>query len=63
MKWTLFVFCAGSLITLMLRIQDHEVTAGIERLAAMRLSHPSELDADPNLRLVTAHGPYMRTER
>jgi hypothetical protein len=63
MNWTFFVLSAGSLIGLMLFIQDREVTAGVERLAEMRLAHSPTLDADPNLRLVSERSPYMRSER
>jgi hypothetical protein len=63
MKWTFFVLCAGFLISLMLFLKDREVTAGVERLAEMRLAHAPALDADPNLKLVSERSPYMRTER
>jgi hypothetical protein len=63
MKWTFFVLCAGCLIGLVVCIQEHEITAGVERLAAMRLAHAPALDADPNLKLVTERSPYMRDER
>jgi hypothetical protein len=63
MKWTFFVICAGFLSSLMLFLKDREVTAGVERLAEMRLAHAQALDADPNLKLVSERSPYMRTER
>jgi len=63
MKWTFFVPCAASLIVLILFLQEREITAGVERLAEMRLAHAPALDADPNLRLVSERSPYMRTER
>jgi hypothetical protein len=63
MKWKFFVFYAGFLIGLVLFIQDREVSAGVERLAEMRLAHTPALDADPDLRLVSMRSPYMRNER
>ena len=63
MKWKVFVLCAGFLINLVLFIHDREVSAGVERLAEMRLAHAPALDADPDLRLVSMHSPYMRNER
>ena len=63
MKWKFFVLCAGFLIGLVLSIHDREVSAGVERLAEMRLAHAPALNADPDLRLVSLHSPYMRNER
>jgi hypothetical protein len=63
MRWTFFVLCAGLLINLVLFVHDREVSAGVERLAEMRLAHAPVLDADPDLRLVSMRSPYMRNER
>ena len=65
MKCTLFVVCAGFLIglILILFISDQEITAGVERLAEMRLLHTPVFDADPNLKRVSERSAYMRTER
>ncbi len=65
MNWTLFVLCAGFLIglILILFIRDQEITAGVERLAEMRLLHIPVFDADPNLKRVSERSAYMRTER
>jgi hypothetical protein len=63
MKWKFFVLYAGFLIGLVIFVHDREVSAGVERLAEMRLAHAPVLDADPDLRLVSAHSPYMRNER
>ncbi len=63
MKWNFFIFYAGFLIGLVLFIQDREVSAGVERLAEMRLAHAPALNADPDLRLVSMRSPYMRNER
>jgi len=64
MKWTFLTLCAAFFITLVLFIQDHEINAGVERLAEMRLSHHQPtFDADPNLKLVSERSPYMRDER
>lgn len=37
--------------------------SGRRKLAEMRLAHAQDLDADPNLKLVSERSPYMRTER
>jgi hypothetical protein len=65
LNWTLLVLCAGFLIGLILIhfIRDQEITAGVERLAEMRLLRPPVLNADPNLKRVSERSPYMRTER
>jgi hypothetical protein len=63
MKWTFFGLCAGSLISLVLFLKERDISAGVERLAEMRLAHAPALDADPNLKLVSERSAYMRTER
>jgi len=63
MKWRFFVLCAGFLIGLFLFIHEREISAGVERLAEMRLAHPPALNADPNLKRVSERSAYMRTER
>lgn len=64
MRWTFLILCAGFFITtLVLAIEDYQITAGVERLSEMRVSPDSALSADPNLRLVSEHSPYMRDER
>ena len=63
MKWTFFVLWAGSLISLVLFLKERDISAGVERLAEMRLAHAPALDADPNLKLVSERSAYMRTER
>jgi len=53
MNWTLSVLCAGILIglILILFIRDQEITAGVERLAEMRLLHTPVFDAESRSRL------------
>jgi len=64
MKWTFLILCAGFFITaLVLFIEDYQITASVERLSEMRVSPQAQLDADPKLRLVSEHSPYMRNER
>ena len=63
MKWTFFVTCAAFLSGLMLFMKEREITAGVERLAEMRLLRAPVLNADPNLKRVSERSPYMRTER
>jgi hypothetical protein len=65
MKWTSWAFLAfvGSLIFLVLFIKDGEFKAGVDRLSRTKISPQSELDADPDLKLVSERSPYMRSER
>jgi hypothetical protein len=44
-------------------IKDGEFKAGVDRLSRTKISPQSELDADPDLKLVSERSPYMRTER
>lgn len=64
MKWTLLILCAGFFITtLVLCIEDYQISAGVERLSEMRISSQPSLYADPDLKLVSERSPYMRDER
>ena len=64
MRWTFLILCAGFFIaTLVLAIEDYQITSGVERLSEMRVTPDSSLSPDPNLRLVSEHSPYMRDER
>jgi hypothetical protein len=64
MRWTFLILCAGFFITtLVLALEDYQISAGVERLSEMRVPSESALSADPNLRLVSEHSPYMRNER
>ena len=63
MKWTFLTFSAVFFITLVLFLQDAEIKAGVERLSEMKALPQPTFDADPNLKLVSAHSPYMRNER
>ena len=65
MQFPIFAFVAflGGVALLVLVMADREFEAGVERLSRYELSHHAALDADPNLKLVSAHSPYMRTER
>jgi hypothetical protein len=62
MKWTSWTFLAfvGSLMFLVLFIKDREIKSGIDRLYKM---NQSDLEADPNPKLISERSPYMRTER
>ena len=59
----LFVAAVGGLAHLILYAADREINAGVDRLSESRLVRPGELDADSNLKLVSARSPYMRDER
>lgn len=64
MRWTFLILCAGFFITtLVLVLEDYAISAGVDRLSEMQVPPDSSLSADPNLRLVSEHSPYMRDER
>jgi hypothetical protein len=65
MKWTSRAFLAfiGSLIFLSLYLKDQQITSGVDRLKKMNESSHSVLESDPDLKLISEHSPYMRTER
>ena len=56
MKWTSWAFLAfmGALAFLVLIIADYEMDADVDRLSKMKLPPQSTLDADPNLKLISA---------
>ena len=64
MKLPYFAYLAfvGAVSFLILFIVDRERKAAVERLSQYEIPH-SALDADPDLKLVSTHSPYMRTER
>ena len=65
MKLPYFAFLAllGSFAFLILFIADREKKLGEDRPSSLyRIPH-SELYADPDLKLVSTHSPYLRTER
>ena len=59
----LFVAAVGGLAYLILCIADREISAGVDRLSEARLMRIGGLDADQDLKLVSARSPYMRNER
>ena len=65
MKMSFFAFVAflGLSAFSILFIADREQKAAEDRLSEYRFSDHSALDTGPDLKLVTAHSPYMRTER
>lgn len=65
MRWSfwLFVAVAGGFAQLLLLIADREIDAGVDRLAEVKFAPHDLLDAAPDLKLVSAHSPYMRNER
>ena len=64
MRWTFLILCAGFFITtLVLALEDYQISAGVDRLSEMRVSPDPSLSADPNLKLVSEQSPYMRDER
>jgi hypothetical protein len=65
MRWSfwLFVAVAGGFAQLLLLIADREIDAGVDRLAEVKFAPQNLLGAAPDLKLVSAHGPYTRNER
>ena len=63
MRFWIFVAATAGFAHLILSMADREISAGVDRLAAVRLSHGDGLDVDPNLKLVSERSPYMRSER
>jgi hypothetical protein len=63
MKSAYFAYLAfvGVLSFLMIFIVDRERKAGVQRIAEYKIPH-SALE-DPNLKLISAQSPYMRSER
>jgi hypothetical protein len=61
-SWSILAF-VGSLIVLVLFIKDWETKMDGQKLSRMKPPHHSALDADPNLKLASERGPYMRTDR
>ena len=65
MKMSFFAFVAflGLSAFSILFIADRERKAGEDRLSEYKFSDHSALDTDPDLKLMPARSPYMRTER
>jgi hypothetical protein len=59
-RYLLFVIVVGGLAHLILYLADREISAGIDRLSEATLARPESLDANSNLKLVSARSPYMR---
>jgi hypothetical protein len=63
MRFWLFVAATAGFAHLILSMADREISAGVDRLAAVRLAQPDAQDEDSNLKLVSERSPYMRSER
>jgi hypothetical protein len=63
LRFWLFIVVTGGLAHLVLMLADREIRAGVDRLAELPSADRSLLDADPDLKLVSQHSPYMRNER
>jgi len=59
----LFAAALGGLAHLILYMADSEINAGVDRLSQSRPVRPDKLNADSNLKLMSARSPYMRNER
>jgi hypothetical protein len=62
-RYLLFVIVVGGLAHLILYLADREISAGIDRLSEATLARPESLNANPNLKFVSARSRYMRNER
>lgn len=62
LRFWLFMAIAGGLAHLVLYFADREIDASINRLAEVRLAYRQVLNADPELKLVSARSRYMRDE-
>ena len=63
LRFWLLVVLAGGIAHLALVMADREISAGVDRLAALPTADRAMLNADPSLKLVSEHSPYMRNER
>jgi len=61
-SWGVLAF-VGSLIFSLLFIKNWDTKMGAQKLSRTKLPHHSDLDVDPNLKLVSERSPYMRSER
>jgi hypothetical protein len=61
-SWGVLAF-VGSLIFSLLFIKNWETKMDAQKLSRTKLPHHSDLDFDPNLKLVSERSPYMRSER
>jgi hypothetical protein len=63
LRFWVFAAALSGLLHLILYITDREISAGVDRLSDARLTRIGGLDADQDLKLVSARSPYMRNER
>jgi hypothetical protein len=63
LRFWLFVAATGGLAHLILFMADREISAGVDRLAGVKLARPGALDVEADLKLVSERSPYMRNER
>ena len=63
LSFWLFVAVAGGFVHLLLLIADREIEAGVNRLAEVKFESHDLVDAAPDLKLESAHSPYLRNER
>ena len=63
LRFWLFVLATAALAHAMLYLADREISAGVDRLSEAKLSPPDAIEADPQLKMVSARNPYMRDER
>jgi hypothetical protein len=63
LRFWLFVAATGGLAHLILLVADRQISAGVDRLAQVSDLHSYALEADADLKAVSARSPYMRNER
>jgi hypothetical protein len=63
LRFWLFVLATAALAHAMFYLADREISAGVDRLSEAKLARPDALDADPELKMVSAKSAYVRDER
>lgn len=63
LRFWLFVLVTAALAHSILYLADREISAGVDRLSDARISRSGIVDADLDLKPVSAQSAYMRDER
>jgi len=63
LRFWLFVLVTAALAHSILYLADREISAGVDRLSEAKISRPDVIDAELDLKPVSARSTYMRDER
>jgi len=63
LRFWLFVLATAAIAHSMLYLADRQISDGVDRLSAASIAGRDALDADPELKSVSARSAYMRDER